>query len=81
LPVGDDGVQFPDVRIEYELPDGRRDVEDVEVTTPHYRGAHAAAKARAGFTRYRAGGGRVGGRTGRKGGRSSDVRLAEELLE
>ena len=81
LPVGDDGLQFPDVRIEYELPDGRRDVEDVEVTTPHYRGAHAAAKARAGFTRYRAGGGRVGGRTGRKGGRSSDVRLAEELLE
>jgi hypothetical protein len=74
-------VQFPDVRIEYEWPDGRRDVEDVEVTTPHYRGAHAAAKARAGFTRYRAGGGRVGGRTGRGGGRSSDVRLAEELLE
>lgn len=81
LPMDEDGVQFPDVRIEYELPDGRRDVEDVEVTTPHYRGAHAAAKARAGFTRYRAGGGRVGGRTGRGGGRSSDVRLAEELLE
>ena len=81
LPADEDGVQFPDVRIEYEWPDGRRDVEDVEVTTPHYRGAHAAAKARAGFTRYRAGGGRVGGRTGRGGGRSSDVRLAEELLE
>ena len=81
LPVGEDGVQFPDVRIEYELPDGRREAEDVEVTTPHYRGAHAAAKARAGFTRYRAGGGRVGGRTGRGGGRSSDVRLAEEFLE
>jgi len=81
LPMGEDGVQFPDVRIEYELPDGRREAEDVEVTTPHYRGAHAAAKARAGFTRYRAGGGRVGGRTGRGGGRSSDVRLAEEFLE
>ncbi len=80
LPVEDDGVQFPDLRIEYEWPDGRRDVEDVEVTTPNYRGAHAAAKARAGFTRYRAGGGRVGGRTGRGGGRSSDIRLAEELL-
>jgi DNA-binding MarR family transcriptional regulator len=80
LPVDEDGVQFPDVRIEYEWPDGRRDIEDVEVTTPHYRGAHASAKARAGFTRYRAGGGRVGGRTGRGGGRSSDVRLAEELL-
>ena len=81
LPVDEDGVQFPDVRIEYEWPDGRRDMEDVEVTTPHYRGAHASAKARAGFTRYRAGGGRVGGRTGRGGGRSSDVRLAEEFLE
>ena len=48
-------VQFPDVRIEYEHPDGRRDVEDVEVTTLHYRGAHAAGKAAAGFTRFRAG--------------------------
>lgn len=81
LPVEKDGVQFPDVRIEYERPDGRRDVEDVEVTTAHYRGAHAAAKARAGFTRYRAGGGRVGSGTARTGGRMPDVRLAEELLE
>ena len=81
LPVDDNGVQFPDARIEYEWPDGRRDIEDIEVTTPHYRGAHAAAKARAGFTRYRAGRGRVGGRSGRGGGRSSDVRLAEEFLE
>jgi DNA-binding MarR family transcriptional regulator len=81
LPMDGEGVQFPDVRIEYEWPDGRRDVEDVEVTTPHYRGAHAAAKARAGFSRYRAGGGGVGGRSERSGGRSSDVRLAEEFLE
>lgn len=81
LPTYEDGVQFPDVRIEYEWPDGRRDVEDIEVTTPHYRGAHASAKARAGFTRYRAQGGRVGGRSGRGGGRSSDITLAEELLE
>ena len=28
-------------------------VEDIEVVTPHYRGAHAAAKGRTGFTRYR----------------------------
>jgi hypothetical protein len=27
-------VQFPDFRIEHEWPDGRRDVEDIEVTTP-----------------------------------------------
>lgn len=81
LPTNEDGVQFPDLRIEYEWPDGRRDVEDVEVTTPHYRGAHASAKARAGFTRYRARGARVGGRSGRGGGRSSDITLAEEILE
>ena len=81
LPMEKDSVQFPDVRIEYEHPDGRRDVEDVEVTTAHYRGAHAAAKARAGFTRYRAGGGRVGGGTARTGGRMSEIRLAEEFLE
>lgn len=81
LPMLEGRVQFPDVRIEYEWPDGRRDVEDVEVTTLHYRGAHASAKARAGFTRFRARGGRVGGRTGRGGGRTSDVHLADEFLE
>jgi DNA-binding MarR family transcriptional regulator len=81
LPTDDGSVQFPDVRIEYEHPDGRRDVEDVEVTTPHYRGAHAAGKAAAGFTRYRARGGRLGGSSGRGGRRSSDITLAEEILD
>jgi hypothetical protein len=37
-------VQLPDARLEYEDRDGRRAVEDIEVVTPHYRGAHAAAK-------------------------------------
>ena len=78
LPTVDGRVQFPDFRIEYERRDGRRDVEDVEVMTPHYRGAHAAAKGRAGFTRFRSGGGRVGGRSG---GRTADPRLAEEFLD
>src|SRR4029453_6227053 len=81
LPVVNDHVQFPDFRIEYERPDGRREVEDVEVTTIHYRGVHAAGKVQAGFTRFRGVGGRVGGRTARGGGRSLDVRLAEEFLE
>jgi DNA-binding MarR family transcriptional regulator len=81
LPMDAGSVQFPDLRIEYERPDGRRDVEDVEITTPHYRGAHAAGKARAGFTRYRSRGGRLGGSSGRGGGRSSDITLAEEVLE
>jgi hypothetical protein len=47
-PDDGDHVQFPDVRIEYDGRDGQRLIEDVEVTTPHYRGAHAAAKARGG---------------------------------
>ena len=44
LPYDDGHVQFPDARIEYEDRDGRRAVENIEVVTPHYRGAHAAAK-------------------------------------
>jgi hypothetical protein len=87
LPYQDGHVEFPDVRIEYEDRDGRREVEDVEVTTPHYRGAHAAAKARSGFSCYRAVGARVGGARlgassgGRRGGRGRDPRVAEELLQ
>lgn len=52
LPYFDERVHFPDVRVEYDLPDGRREMEDLEVRTPHYRGAHAAGKARAGFTPF-----------------------------
>ena len=82
LPMLDDHVQFPDLRIEYEWPDGRHEVENVEVLTPHYRGAHAAAKAASGFTSYRSGGARVGGRGNRGGsGRPFDPELAEEFLE
>ena len=80
LPVIDGHVHFPDVRIEYEREDGRRDVEDVEVTTPHYRGAYAAAKGRAGFTQYRvAAMFRVGTRSGGSR-RTPDPRIAEEFL-
>jgi hypothetical protein len=45
------------------------------VLTIHYRGAHGAAAARSGFTWYGAASARTGGR------RSSDPRLAEELLK
>jgi hypothetical protein len=72
---------LPDARLEYEDRDGRRAVEDIEVVTPHYRGAHAAAKVRAGFSRYRAVGARLGGlRTTGSSGRGVNPRLAEELL-
>src|SRR5581483_5503206 len=80
LPIVNDRVQFPDFRLEYEHPDGRRDVENVEVTTAHYRGAHASGKVAAGFTRFKGAGGRVGGSS--RGGSSSpfDPRGAEEFL-
>jgi DNA-binding MarR family transcriptional regulator len=81
LPMLDDHLQFPDLRIEYEWPDGRREMEDVEVMTRHYRGAHAAAKGSSGFTCYRGGGARVGGGSGRGGqGRPFDPDLAEDFL-
>ena len=81
LPCQDGHLAFPDARIEYDERDGRSGIEDIEVITPHYRGAHAAAKARSGFSCYRSVGARLGGagRTGR-GGRGMDPRLAEELL-
>jgi hypothetical protein len=74
LPYFDDRVRFPDFRIEYEL-DRRQRHEDIEVVTEHYRGAHAASVARAGFRCY----GRSGG-NGRRGGRGFDPRVAEEFL-
>jgi hypothetical protein len=74
LPYFGDRVRFPDFRIEYEL-DRRDRHEDVEVVTEHYRGAHAASVARAGFRCY----GR-GGDSGRSGGRGFDPRVAEEFV-
>ena len=81
LPYDDGHVHFPDARIEYEDRDGRSRHEDIEIVTGHYRGAHAGAVARSGFSCYRAIGGMFGGcaSTGRRGG-SRHPRLAEELL-
>ena len=74
LPYFDGSVHFPDFRIEYELH-GRDHHEDVEVVTEHYRGAHAASVARAGFRCYGRGGG-----SGRSGGRGLDPHVAVEFL-
>jgi hypothetical protein len=81
LPYDDGHVHFPDARIEYEDCDGRSRHEDLEIVTGNYRGAHACAVARSGFSCYRAIGGMVGGcaSTGRRGG-SRHPKLAEELL-
>ncbi len=51
LPYFDDQVHFPDYRIEYEV-DGRELHQDVELFTPHYRGAHAASRGKTGFRVY-----------------------------
>jgi hypothetical protein len=81
LPYEDGHVHFPDARIEYQDRDGRSRHDDIEIVTGHYRGAHAGAVARSGFSCYRAIGGMFGGcaSTGRRGG-SPHPRLAEELL-
>lgn len=79
LPCDEDGhVNFPDARIEYEDRDGRSRFEDLEIVTPHYRGAHAAGAASSGFTCYASTGGGVGGRGGGRGGRKP--RGMEEFL-
>jgi hypothetical protein len=79
LPYFDDEVHFPDVRVEYQEPDGRWEREDIEVVTPHYRGAHGASVARSGFSCYRGISLRVSGRSGGGKGRGPNGGLAEEL--
>jgi hypothetical protein len=81
LPMIDGSVRFPDLRVEYDRPDGTLAREDLEIVTENYRGAHAAATAAAGFNCHRHASTRVGGsRSSSKGGRSRDERLAEEML-
>jgi DNA-binding MarR family transcriptional regulator len=63
LPVIDDHLALPDLRIEYETADGRLDHRDVELVSEHYSRGQMAAKAQAGFSMYRAGGGGRGGGT------------------
>jgi hypothetical protein len=79
LPYDDGHVHFPDARIEYEDRDGWRRHEDIEVVTPHYRGAHAGAAAKSGFTCYLSIGCSVGGRGG-GGRRTAHPRIMEELI-
>jgi len=50
LPSDRRHVQFPDVRIEYERPDGRPAHEDIELATEHYNSRQMAGKRSSGFT-------------------------------
>lgn len=45
-------IPVPDVRIEYETPEGERSRVDLELATSHYRGRNLAEKVRAGFSIY-----------------------------
>jgi hypothetical protein len=45
-------IPVPDVRIEYETPDGERARVDLELATCHYRGRSLSEKVRAGFSLY-----------------------------
>ena len=45
-------IPVPDVRIEYETPDGERSRVDLELATGHYRGRNLSEKVRAGFSIY-----------------------------
>lgn len=78
LPCDNGHVRFPDARIEFEDRDRFEQHRDIEVVTPHYRGAHAAGVASSGFQSYRGGVSAQG--TGRRGGRAPDPRLAEGFL-
>lgn len=80
LPYFDDEMHFPDLRIEYQEPDGRWEHDDIEVTTEHYRGAHAASVAKSGFSCYGGSSFRISGRGGgSRGGGGYNGGLAEEL--
>jgi len=45
-------IPLPDLRIEYENPEGDMARVDLELATEHYRGSNLAEKVRAGFSLY-----------------------------
>lgn len=73
-------MQFPDVRIEYEHPDGRLDREDLELATGHYNSRQMAAKQASGFKIQRSGASHLRGARGRHGGSPFDPHAAERVL-
>jgi hypothetical protein len=79
LPIVDEHVQFPDVRVEYERADGHFDREDIEVTTDDYSGRQMAAKRASGFSMHGSSAGRIGG-SKRSSSSPFDPRAAEKVL-
>jgi hypothetical protein len=81
LPMVDERVQFPDVRIEYEHPDGRHDHEDLELATGHYNSRQMSAKRASGFRMHHSVASRLRGSKGRRGGSPFDPHTAERVLQ
>jgi hypothetical protein len=52
LEVVRDKIPVPDLRIEYENPEGEIERINLELVTEHYRGPHVADKVHAGFSLY-----------------------------
>ena len=59
-------IPLPDVRIEYDTPDGERARVDLELATGHYRGRMLTEKVHAGFSLY---------------ARADDVRKLRKVLD
>ena len=74
LPVVDGHLELPDLRIEFEAPDGRLEYRDVELVTEHYSRSQLAGKSAAGFAQYRA-----AGAGARRGGTPFDPHHMERL--
>jgi hypothetical protein len=79
LPIVAGHLKLPDLRIEYEAPDGSLQHRDLELVTEHYSSAQLAGKARAGFSMYRAAGARLRGGSARTGGTPADPHHLEWL--
>ena len=80
LPIVDGHLELPDLRIEFETPDGRLEYRDVELVTEHYSRGQLAGKAAAGFALYRAAGaGKPRGDSCRRGGTPFDPHHLERL--
>ncbi len=60
LKIVNDKLPLPDLRLEYTDQEGRELHEDLEIVTRHYKAAHMAGKAAAGFALVNANGARSG---------------------
>ena len=80
LPIVDGHLELPDLRIEFEMTDGRLEYRDVELVTEHYSRGQLAGKSAAGFALYRAAGaGKPRGGSSRRGGTPFDPHHLERL--